>query len=216
MNALDLIPSETKRRLLLTMKRMAALSLDDAERETGLSRTTLREHLGQLERDGFVERSSSRQGRGRPRLLYSLTRQAMHLFPTQDGVLLGGLLEYLQDRGEVGLVNDFFEGFWAARFRELEFRLAAYTSPDRSTKIKVLLQLLREQGFMPEITVADGTLEIKECNCPFPEAIRHTRLPCRLEAEFFERVFEERLGRVSYIPDGSSACTYELTTGERP
>ena len=61
---------------------------------------------------------------------------------------------------------------------------------------------------------ADNTLTIKECNCPFPEAVEETRLPCRLEAEFFQKLLGGRLERTSYIPDGYSACTYHINMDE--
>jgi len=32
----------------------------------------------------------------------------------------------------------------------------------------------------------------------------------RLEARFFERLFDTPASRVAYIPDGSPACTYEF------
>lgn len=201
---------DTKRELLLLMKRQGKISLDDAQSSTGLTKTTLREHLGQLGRDGLVDRSARRQGRGRPALLYALTEDGERLFPSRDHVLLGGLLEYLRATGNEQLVTGFFERFWANRLSEIEFRLSKVASDDREARIRVVEELLREQGFMPDVQRSEKRLVIRECNCPFPEAVRHTRLPCQLEAEFFEKVFDDRIGRVAYIPDGSPACTYEF------
>lgn len=210
MAELDYFPSESKRDVLLLIKRKGAISLHDAEEATGLARTTLREHLGQLERDGLVSRTTRRQGRGRPSLRYHLTPEGEALFPSRDGVLLRRLLAYLDERGEHELVHAFFERFWEERLREYEFRLDAGPADDPMHRLRLLEELLREQGFMPEVVVDEKCLTIRECNCPFPEAVRHTRLPCRLEARFFERIFSEAVVRVAYIPDGSPACTYEF------
>lgn len=208
---LPYFPSDTKRELLFLMKRRGKISLDDAQSSTGLTKTTLREHLGQLGRDGLVERSARRQGRGRPALLYALTAEGERLFPSRDHVLLGGLLDYLNATGNEHLVNGFFERFWANRLREVEFQLSKIPSDDREARVRVVEELLEEQGFMPDIQRGEKGLVIRECNCPFAEAVRHTRLPCQLEAEFFEKVFDDRIGRVAYIPDGSPACTYEFS-----
>lgn len=210
MAGLSFFPSDTKRDLLMLMKQQGTISLDDAEAATGLTRTTLREHLGQLERDGLVERSTWRQGRGRPSHRYTLTADGERLFPSRDNVLLGRLLEFLQQEGEEALIQTFFERFWAERLQDVQYRLSKLDPGDQKGQLAVLEQLLREQGFMPEIRQDEEGLVIRECNCPFPEAVKRTRLPCRLEAEFFEQLFDKRIGRVTYIPDGSPACTYEF------
>lgn len=210
MAGLTFFPSDTKRDLLMLIKQQGTISLDDAEAATKLTRTTLREHLGQLERDGLVERTTKRQGRGRPSLRYSLTADGDHLFPSRDNVLLGKLLDFLQQEGMDTLIRKFFEQFWAERLHDIKYRLSKVNQADRQAHYDVLEQLLREQGFMPEIRQDEEGLIIRECNCPFPETIKRTRLPCRLEAQFFEQIFDERIGRVTYIPDGSPACTYEF------
>ena len=203
-----LLPTGTKGDLLLLMKRRGAISLDDAEAATGLARATLRQHLGQLERDRFVVRSTQKQRRGRPSLRYALTPEAEALFPARDGVLLGRLLAYLQERGDGALVEDFFVHFWDERLRDARHRLSLVPAGDAEGRLAALVELLREQGFMPEVRRGEDGLVIRECNCPFPEAVRRTRLPCRLEARFFEALFDDRVSRVTYIPDGFPACTY--------
>lgn len=201
-------PTGTRGDLLLMIKQRGAVSLDDAAAATGLTRPTLRQHLGLLERDGLVARSTQKQGRGRPSLRYSLTPSGEGLFPTHDGVLLGGLLEFLHQQDADGLVRTFFEQFWEERYREVTHRLGHLAPDDVDARLAVLVAFLREQGFMPEVRRDEGGLVIRECNCPFPEAVRRTRLPCRLEARFFERLFDDRIARVTYIPDGFPACTY--------
>ncbi|MEP0546935.1 MAG: transcriptional regulator [Rhodothermales bacterium] len=210
----SLLPSGTKGDLLLLMKRQGPISLDDAEAATGLTRPTLRQHLGGLERDRLVERSTQRQPRGRPSLRYALTPQAEALFPSRDGVLLGRLLDFLQERDDDALIEGFFEHYWDERLRDVQHRLSQVPEGDGDERLSVLVELLREQGFMPEVRSDEGGLVIRECNCPFPEAVKRTRLPCRLEARFFERVFDDRISRVTYIPDGFPACTYEFPASE--
>jgi predicted ArsR family transcriptional regulator len=210
MPGLAFFPSDTKRDLLKLMKQQGTISLDDAEAATGLTRTTLREHLGQLERDGLVARSAKRQGRGRPSLRYNLTTDGEGLFPSRDNVLLGHLLAFLKQQGQEELIKAFFEQFWAVRLRDVEYRLSALDPGNQQGRLEVLEHLLREQGFMPEIRQDEAGIVIRECNCPFPEAVKHTRLPCRLEAQFFEHIFGKHIARVAYIPDGSPACTYEF------
>lgn len=218
MPELRFFASDTKRDLLRLMKRRGTVSLDEFVGATGLTRTTLREHLGQLERDGLVVRSTrkQKQGRGRPSLRYDLTPEGERLFPARDSALLGKFIEFLQRRGEADLLRIFFEEYWDERLREAAQRLAGLDPRDVVRRAEALRLLLQEQGFMPEVYLQNDGIVIRECNCPFPETVRHTRIPCRLEATFFERIFDERIGRVTYIPDGSPACTYEFPEARVP
>lgn len=192
------------------MKRRGSISLDDAVTATGLTRTTLREHFGHFERDGLVMRHSRKKGRGRPSLRYELTEQGHALFPSRDGVLLRELLGFLTAEGRPELVERFFDTFWKSRLEDARNRLRTVDGNDRDGKIRVVEELLQEQGFMPEISTGEEGLVIRECNCPFPEAVKQTRLPCRLEAQFFAQLFDEPATRITYIPDGSPSCTYEF------
>ncbi|HET6567522.1 MAG TPA: transcriptional regulator [Rhodothermales bacterium] len=210
-----LLSSETKQKLLLLVKRRGCISLDDAEAATGLTRTTLREHFGHFERDGLVRRYTKKQGRGRPSLRYELTEQGQALFPSHDGVLLRRLLGFIEAEGKPELVERFFETFWEARLDDARRRLRTVDRHDRAGQIRIVEELLREQGFMPEVDVTDDGFAVRECNCPFPEAVKQTRLPCRLEAKFFEQLFDAPSTRVTYIPEGSPACTYEFCSHDR-
>ena len=205
-----LLSSDTKQNLLQLMKRRGSVSLDDAEAATGLTRTTLREHFGHLERDGLLRRRTKKQGRGRPSLRYDLTERGHMLFPARDGLLLRELLNFLSSSGRTDLVEAFFTTFWDARYDEARKRLSEIDAQDRSGKLRMLEELLREQGFMPEVRSGSDGIVIRECNCPFAAAVTATRLPCRLEARFFERLLDTPASRVAYIPDGSPACTYEF------
>ncbi len=209
-----LLPTGTKGDLLLLMKRRGLMSLADAEAATGLTRPTLRHHLGQLERDLLVHRTTQKQGRGRPSLRYGLTPHAEALFPSRDDVLLGRLLGYLQQQGDEETIRGFFENYWEERLRDVEHGLRRVPAGDEEERLRVLADILREQGFMPEMQRGEGGLVIRECNCPFPEAVKQTRLPCRLEARFYEQIFDDRISRVTYIPDGASSCTYEFPAAE--
>lgn len=214
MQSLSLYQSETKRSLLLLMKHRGAISLDDAESATGLARTTLREHLGGLENDGLVQRTTNRYGRGRPSLLYTLTKDAKLLFPARDHELLGALLDYLEGLERTDLVDAFFVSYWTARAEDAKRLCAKLDDDDQLGRARVLERLLTEQGFMPRISDDGNRVVVRECNCPFPEAVKRTRLPCKLEAKFIADVLRAPLDRVSYIPDGAPACTYEVGTPE--
>lgn len=201
---------DTKFQLLEIIKRSGELDLDTAEEKTGLARTTLKEHLTQLERDNFISRSYRKQGRGRPKLVFTLSEEGRRQFPSKDHEMLSELLRFLKDEGEQQKIQIFFKKFWDQRFNEARHRLERHAPDDMKGRLQTLKEMLEEQGFMPEIDMEDHKVNIRECNCPFPEAVKETRLPCKLEAQFFASLLDGQLNRVSYIPNGHPACEYEL------
>lgn len=212
MSAIDRIESESKRTLLELLKRRGRLTLNEAVEATDLARTTLREHLGRLERDGLVTVSRRREGRGRPELQFTLTPAGESLFPDQSGRMLGRLIEFLQDRGEDDRLEVFFQAYWTERLEGAQFRMRDVEKSEMSARLEELAQLLEEEGFMPEVEgEANGDrFLVRECNCPFPEAVRETSLPCELEVRFYRELFDAHVERTGYIPDGDAACTYEI------
>lgn len=208
----------SKEELINLIKRNGTISIDDAVEETSLAKTTLREHLLQLERDGYVERDYVRSGPGRPSLQFQITQKGNSLFPSSESALIKELLHYLKTKGEEQTIEEFFESFWDERIAKAKRRMDATSASNLKKRVEVLMQMLEEEGFMPEFDVDkdDNTLTIKECNCPFSEVVKETRLPCKLEAMFFEKLFKGETERTAYIAEGDYSCTYNIKVDKEP
>jgi predicted ArsR family transcriptional regulator len=206
---LDWIASDSRRSLLLTLKRRGSLTLNGAASAIDRAVSTVREHLSELEDRGWVERVVEEpSGRGRPRHQYRLSAAGEALFPTRDAALMRELVSFLQERGDAELLATFFAEFWAKRTERVKQLFDAQQPRSPADRLEILAHLLEEEGFMPEIERDGASVVIRECNCPFPESVKQTRLPCRLEADFLASALGQDLTRVEYIPDGHDACTY--------
>lgn len=204
----------SKKEIIELVKRRGTLSIDEAVEQMALAKTTLREHFLQLERDGYVEREYVRSGPGRPSLQYQLTPKGNSIFPSSESKLIRNIIKYLKSNGNEQLVEDFFEDFWDQRLKEARDRMEEVSADDPESKLKVLMKMLDEEGFMPgfELNQESETLTVKECNCPFSEVVKETRLPCKLEEMFYKRLFNENTERVTYIAEGDYSCTYDIPT----
>lgn len=202
----------SKKNIIELIKRRGTLSIDEAVKQMELAKTTLREHFLQLERDGYVERDYVRSGPGRPSLQYQLTPKGNSIFPSSESKLIRNIIKYLKSKGNEQLVEDFFEDFWNQRLDEAQERIEESGADDPETKISVLMKMLDEEGFMPEFDMDQESeqLTVKECNCPFSEVIKETRLPCKLEEMFYKKLFSEDTKRTSYIAEGDHSCTYNI------
>lgn len=202
----------SKKEIVDLIKRNGTLSIDEAVEQMKLAKTTLREHFLQLERDGYVEREFVRSGPGRPRLQYQLMAKGNSLYPSSESKLIRNIIQYLKENNNEQLVEEFFENFWENRLKEAHERIENSSAKDLESQLEVLMKMLEEEGFMPEFKFDDQkqSLAVKECNCPFSEVIKETRLPCKLEAMFYEKLFGKGIERTTYIADGDYACSYEF------
>jgi predicted ArsR family transcriptional regulator len=205
----------SKKELLNLIKRQCTLSVDEAVEQTGLAKTTLREHFMQLERDGYIQREYVRSGPGRPSLQYQLTPEGHNLFPSSEAELIRELINYLKKQDDEETLEDFFQVFWEERLDKAKNQMNQMPEKDMSSRVKALAQMLEKEGFMPELRLDenDETLTVKECNCPFTEIVKETRLPCKLEAMFYQKLFSDQTDRTTFIAEGDHACTYEITLG---
>lgn len=202
----------TKKEILDLIKRKGTLSADEAVKQTDLAKTTLREHFIQLERDGYIDREYIRSGPGRPSLRYRLTNKGNSLYPSYESVLIKELLIYLKNRGEEETIEDFFEEFWENRLQKARKRMNGTSQHDLKQKLQELSRMLQEEGFMPEMEHDDKgkKLTLKECNCPFSEVVKETRLPCKLEAMFYKKLFGDGVERTTHIAEGDFSCSYDI------
>ncbi len=207
-----MIYSGSKKELIDLIKQKGTLSVDEAVTHTNLAKTTLREHFLQLERDGYIRRDYIRSGPGRPSLQYQITSRGHSLFPSSESELIRELLSYLKEQGEEKTIERFFETFWDERLQKAQNRMDNASDQSLQGRMSELMKYLEEEGFMPEFEMDEdnSSISIRECNCPFSEVIKETRLPCKLEAAFYQKLFEENVERTSYIAEGDYSCTYEI------
>lgn len=202
----------SKKEIIELIKRRGTLSIDEAVEQISLAKTTLREHFLQLERDGYVKRDYVRSGPGRPSLQYQLTPKGNSIFPSSESKLIRNIIHYLKSKGNEQLVEEFFEDFWDQRLKEAQKRIKSAGADDPESKIKVLMGMLEEEGFMPEFNLdrESKKITVKECNCPFSDVIKETRLPCKLEKMFYRKLFSDDTERTTYIAEGDHSCTYDI------
>lgn len=204
----------SKKELLDLIKQKGTLSMDEAVTHTDLAKTTLREHFLQLERDGTVRREYIRSGPGRPSLQYQITPKGHRLYPSAESDLIRELLKFLKEQGDEETIEQFFEKFWEERLQKAKKRMNEAGEGNLESRLDKLMGFLEEEGFMPEIETDDSgeNITVRECNCPFSEVVKETRLPCKLEAIFYQKLFNEEIERTSYIAEGDFSCTYEIPT----
>jgi len=199
---------ESQRKLLGLIKRSGECTIAWLEAGFDLNRETLRTHLKALVAMGLVERSGvHRKGPGRPHVLYRLTPAGEALFPRREGMLLGELAGFLNERGHRDLLEEFFERRLARRRKELAPRVAGLRGRER---LEATAGILSEEGFVAEVVDGEGGARLRLCHCPLQEMVALSDLPCRFEKRLIEGLLGARSRRETFIPEGEHACTYAV------
>jgi len=198
----------TQRALLTHLKRRGTATVPALAAALDLNPETVREHLRSLGGQDLVRRCGRRaSGPGRPEVVFSLTAQAEPLFPRREAALLREFASHLVEIGEERLVRDFLERSIAARRRPALARVARLTGRRRMEEVA---NILAELGFMAEVERAEGALRLRLCHCPIRSLVEATRTPCVMESRLVTELLGSKSRRTSYMPDGASACCYQV------
>ena len=192
------------RALLDFLKDRGEASLDELATHLQMSKQGVLRHLQALERDGLVEThaGANHSGPGRPRHTVKLTSRAADRFPVGHRQLAGELVQFLQPEQ--------LERFFAGRAARLEAANAGrMAGKDLRGRLQELARIATENGHMASVVeLADGSLGIRQCNCPIGDVAAETRQPCRAEHALYERLLGVEVERTTFIPDSATCCTY--------
>jgi DeoR family suf operon transcriptional repressor len=201
---------DRKQDVLALLKARGSAGLADVAEHLGVSKQGALRHLETLEARGLVEVSTDEhRGPGRPGHVYRLTAAAGDHFPSGHRELAGELVEFL-DKEEL-------ERFFAVRARRLEAEYGAHLSGlDFSERVRELVRLTSEHGHMTELLeAADGGLQLRHCNCPIQDVAARGGYPCRQEQDLYRRLLGTAVVRSTWLGDGDTSCTYDITNAER-
>lgn len=198
--------SKTKSELIQLIKRNIEISVDDGAESLDLATTTVRQHLTALEHKGLVETRSQKHGRGRPRLMYSLTSRGQAFFEEHDQEFLSGLMKFLFEKGLQDVVHEYIDRLCASLVNTVDVEGA-----DAAERIDVITSFFQQRGFMPELAEnAEGDTLLTFRHCPFSTVAECSEKVCEAEENWLKRLWGDRVERVNHRPAGADACAYCL------
>lgn len=196
----------TQSRILDLLKRDGPQASRALAAALGMTAVGVRQHLVSLERDGLVEHSTARGGRGRPRHTYMLTDHAQRTrFPAAYAELACDLLHEVQAQGGpdalVRVLSARMEARLAADARRVEGKAMA-------ARLSAVAALQDAAGYMAEADLERG--ELVQRHCCIPDAARHFPALCAFEQTWIERLLGTRVERVAHQLAGDPVCRYRI------
>jgi predicted ArsR family transcriptional regulator len=189
-------------------------SLGDAQAETlarrlRISVQAVRQRLERLLAEQLVEFADQPHGRGRPRRLWSLTKQAASLFPDTHAQLTVDLIGSI--RAELG--ETAFTRLLDRRAEEITatYRKQLDREPDVAGKLRALAETRSAEGYMARLEEqSDGRYLLVEDHCPICAAATICQGFCGVELRVFRNLLgpDWQIERQDHLFAGARRCTY--------
>lgn len=204
--------STSKRAILDLLKRQGPSDAGKLAQALGVTAMAVRQHLYALEADGFVsfKPAPADGGRGRPSKLWQVERAADAVFPDAHSELsvelIGNIKAVFGERGLDKLIEKRTEHQIAA------YRAALSTANSLKDKVKRLVRLRSDAGYMAAMTAdGDGFLLI-ENHCPICRAAVACTGLCRQELQVFQAALgrDVAIERTDHILAGARRCAYRI------
>ena len=209
----NVIPAEkrSRRRLIDLLKQDGPQDAAGLARRLGVSAMAVRQHLYDLEAEGLVTHEAEARPVGRPAKLWALTAAADRFFPD-------GHADFT-----VGLINSMKQAFGAegldkllnvrAREQVAGYKARIDKQPSLPKKLQALAEIRTDEGYMAEVTKANGGYLLVENHCPVCSAAAACTNLCALELEVFQKSLggDVKVQRVDHILAGARRCAYLVT-----
>jgi len=193
--------------VLLALKRAGSMTARELASDLGLSSNAVRHHLRELEHGGVIGFRREQRGVGAPTYAWHLSAAGEALFPQRYKELVTEVLDRVAEQtGRAAVVAAL-----GNRFDELSRRLQAeLAGAPPSRRMDVVMQALRDGGFMAEWREGDEGVRLTEHHCAIRAVAERFPEVCEAEVRFLEQVLSAEVERQSHMLTGCTSCEYRV------
>jgi DeoR family transcriptional regulator, suf operon transcriptional repressor len=200
--------SSTRQMLLVAIKNMGEATTEQLARETYLSPGAVRAHLLALEAQGLVSFDRLRDGPGRPRHVFRLTRNGERLFPQRYAEIANTVFSAVEAEDDA-VVERVFQ-----RLIDDQVDLArqSITAASRPERLLELVTFIERYGFFPRLESLDnGPAALTLRHCPLLSVASAHPGVCEAECKALERVMPgAKVTRTAWRLERDPVCTYTI------
>ncbi len=202
----------TRGKIVGALRSRGAASAFDLAAEFALSPNAIRQQLVILERDGLVAGKSVRRGKTKPTHEYSLTPQADRYFPQAYDRMLGAvLLEVRHNAGDAG-VAQVFAGIAKRAVDKMAPQLDGKTPLER---LEAIADNIRGSGVAVDVEDHDGTLVLREHNCPYANVISEHPECCTVIHTMLDEAVSPAVKQTESLATGGAECRFEVASAPK-
>lgn len=196
---------------VLRRLRSAARTVPELAEELGISGNAVRGHMAALQRDGMVEPAElARETGGKPARRYRITREAEELYPKAYAVVLGRMLEVLEER----LGPDELRSVLSRVGVRSAGAASGSGRGSASARVRRAVGALESVGAEVSVEPTERGPVLRGSSCPLSAVVQDHPLLCELVRSLVEEVSGVRVEEVCQR-DVRPRCGFRLMT-DRP
>ena len=199
------ISKTTRQRVLDTLLKQQRCTINELAAAVEINPVSVRHHISRLEAEGLVTSTEERHGVGRPRRSYFLTENGMERFPTRYMRLTMRLLEQMKDSMPSSMVESLFSQMARDVIADYQGELEGLSMDER---LKVLKEMLNNEGFNIEWELEGDQYHIRETNCPYYHVGQNHPEVCSVDQTLISSVLALPAEKVQCMLHGDQTCTY--------
>ncbi len=195
----------TRMEVLELLRRKGHASAEAIAADLGVTPNAVRQHLTNLERDGFVTSHPERRARGRPSLLFSLTERADSVFPKRYGQLATMVLTEVQEMGGAEALDEIFARVAARHAQVIEQDLGGLDFDEKLTRV---VAWISRAGTLAEQTETDEGVKVTIHNCPFRNTALKFPQVCTITPQLITRLLGAAVSQSDSIHRRDPYCSF--------
>ena len=195
----------TRMEVLELLRRKGRSSAESIASDLGVTPNAVRQHLTNLERDGFVVSHPVKSGRGRPSLLFSLTERADSVFPKRYGQLATMVLQEVQEMGGPEALDEVFSRVAARHAAAIE---PAFDGLDFDEKLRRVVSWIGRAGTLAEQTETTEGVKVTIHNCPFRNTALKFPQVCTITPHLMSRLLGTAISQAESIHRHDPYCSF--------
>src|ERR1700737_876662 len=200
----------TRMEVLELLRRKGQASAEIIAADLGVTPNAVRQHLTNLEREGFVVSHPEPSRRGRPSLLFSLTERADSVFPKRYGQLATMVLQEVEAMGGPEALDEVFSRVAARHASAIEPDLEGLTFDD---KLQRVVTWIGRAGTLAEHTETAEGVKVTIHNCPFRNTALKFPQVCTITPHLITRLLGTAVSQADSIHRHDPYCSFVV---ERP
>lgn len=205
--------TSTKAQILRSILHFGEVSVTDLAHTVNVTPMAVRHHLASLQAQGLIEQvteappdDGSRRV-GRPKHLYKLTQRGQERFPSKYLELSQRLIEQMKSTMPSDIIEDMFRRMARERASQIEDVIEDHTLEE---KLRVLVELLGEDGFNAEWKRLGGEYLVTERSCPYFVIGQSHPEVCNYDQTLISRVLDVPVQKRECMLHGSKRCTFVI------
>jgi predicted ArsR family transcriptional regulator len=191
--------------VLELLRRRGRLSAETIASDLGVTPNAVRQHLTNLEKDGFVDSQPERSGRGRPALHFALTERADSVFPKRYGQLASMVLQEVQEMGGPEALDEVFARVATRHANAIEDDLEGLEFDEKLNRV---VAWIGRAGTLAEQTETPEGVRVTIHNCPFRNTALKFPQVCTITPQLISRLIGTSVSQSDSIHRHDPYCSF--------